>query len=314
MSDRTHRTRLARALAALTDTTYQAALTRVTRAADAGQLPDLLDQHGMRRALDILWTPDPGKPVGAAALQPRYYRLAEIGLQPPAGVEQRIARARALGVAPVDLRDSYDPVDVLDDTMDLDDPDRGSDWWARIVAGGRRDDGQLPSPYPPGSTPDGYLPIDGALGRRDATGDIHAYERELRAIIRREPRDIDAYAHLGHLYLHMADGTVEQPPPDKRQRKTWYRTALGHYYTAVGVAELALPEPFTGLLRWAGLDNRPFFRALHGTALALWRMQRYQHAEQVLLNMLWLNPDDNQGARDVLTDVRACRPWTAGMA
>jgi hypothetical protein len=57
------------------------------------------------------------------------------------------------------------------------------------------------------------------------------------------------------------------------------------------------------------LDNRPFFRALHGIALALWRLHRFEAAELVLLNMLWLNPMDNQGARALLPDVRAGRRW-----
>jgi hypothetical protein len=42
------------------------------------------------------------------------------------------------------------------------------------------------------------------------------------------------------------------------------------------------------------LDNRPFLRALHGIAISLWRLQRIYPAQQMLLNMLWLNPMDNQ--------------------
>ncbi|GEM_PF-3400367 len=57
------------------------------------------------------------------------------------------------------------------------------------------------------------------------------------------------------------------------------------------------------------LDNRPLFRGLHGLALALWRLRRFDAAELALLNMLWLNPVDNQGARMLLADVRARRRW-----
>src|SRR5262249_20994990 len=53
-ANRTHRTRLARALTAVADIGYQAALTRVVRAAEAGLLPDPLDAPGMRYALDVL--------------------------------------------------------------------------------------------------------------------------------------------------------------------------------------------------------------------------------------------------------------------
>ncbi|MDQ7909091.1 hypothetical protein RB614_31670 [Phytohabitans sp. ZYX-F-186] len=316
-TNRTHRTRLARALAAVSDIPYQTALTRVVRAAEAGLLPDPLDAAGMRHALDLLaGTGDraAGTNSSALALESRYYRMAQVcGDRMQPGVPDRVARARAKGVPAVRVRGSYDPVEILGAVMaDQDDPDAATDWWQRVVAAGTRDDCALTDPYPPGSDPDGYLPIDRALDRRDATGDVDAYERTLRAITRREPRDIDAHAHLGNLYLDLADptGTVTvTPPPDARQRQVWLRTALGHYQTAVGVAELALPEPFTGFLPWAELDNRPFSRAMHGLALTLWRLSRFDAAEQILLNMLWLNPMDNQGARMLLGPVREGRAW-----
>ncbi len=52
-------------------------------------------------------------------------------------------------------------------------------------------------------------------------------------------------------------------PAGERQRRSWLRSALGHYQTAVGVADLTLPDPYGGFLTWGHLDNRPFFRALH---------------------------------------------------
>jgi hypothetical protein len=322
-TNRTHRTRLARALAAVSDIPYQTALTRVVRAADAGLLPDLLDAAGMRHALNLLIGSSDEAPTAAgttapgSALEPRYYQLAQIcgdRLQP--GVQKRIARARALGMPAMRTRGSVDPVEMLGDVMaNQDDPDTYTGWWQRVATAGRRQDCALPDPYPPGSSPDGYVPIDRALDERDATGDVEAYERTLHAIIRREPRDIDAHTHLGHLYQDMADPDSSKitvtPPPDNRQQQAWLRTALGHYQTAVAVAELALPEPFTGVLAWAELDNRPFFRALHGMAVAMWRLHHFGAAENVLLNMLWLNPADNQGARTLLTSVRERRAWEA---
>ncbi|MBN1171301.1 MAG: hypothetical protein JXA67_03925 [Micromonosporaceae bacterium] len=318
-TNRTHRTRLARALAAVADIGYQAALTRVVRAAEAGLLPDPLDAAGMRHALDVLLAgTDPAGAESAAGsalrLEPRYYRLAEVcdgRLQP--GVTGRIDRARALGVAPVRDRGGFDPVEALGPVMaDTDDPDTGSDWWRRVVHAGTRPDCTLHGPYPPGSRPDGSVPIDAALDARDATSDVDAYEATLRAITRREPRDIDAHAHLGNLYLDMVDpgsAITVSPPPSEQDRRSWLRTALGHYQTAIGVAELALPDPFTGFLRWADLDNRPFGRAQHGLALALWRLGRFDAAQAVLLNMLWLCPMDNQGARMLLANVGAGRRW-----
>ncbi|WP_125805204.1 hypothetical protein [Actinoplanes sp. ATCC 53533] len=316
---RTHRTRLARALAAASDIGYQTALTRVIRAADAGVLPYPLDAAGMRRALDLLLPTADGvatttSGTSAFALEPRYYRLGEVcagRLQP--GVQQRIARAGNLGTAAVRIRGRYDPVEIIDVDWVDDDFDTTSDWWRRAVAAVSRPDGALPDPYPPGSQPDGYVPIDRALDAWRATGDLDTYEAALRAIIRAQAFDIDAHAHLGNLYLDMADPDSIKlefaEPPDKPQQRAWLRTAFGHYQTAVGIAELALPEPYPGVLLWTELDNRPFLRALYGITIVLWRLRRFSTAEKVLLNMLWLNPEDNQSARELLGHVRAQRAW-----
>jgi hypothetical protein len=314
-SNRTHRTRLARALAAVDGIGYQQALQRVIAAAEAGWLPDPLDPAGMRRALDDLTRTNHAEAATTPpTLPPGYQRLARIfpdRLQP--GVRERVARAHARGVPAVNYRGSCDPAEILDTvTDDLDSPDLDTGWWRLLVATGPRPNCALPDPYPPGSSPDGYLPLDRALDQRDATGDVDTYMQTLHAITRREPRDIDAHAHLGNLYLDLADPTstlVVTPPPDQRQRRSWLRTALGHYQSAVGVAELALPDPFHGVLTWSDLDNRPLHRALHGLALTLWRLGRVDTAEQVVFNMLWLNPRDHRAAAALLAELRGGRRY-----
>ncbi len=315
-SNRTHRTRLARALAAIDGIGYQQALQRVIAAAEAGRLADPLDSAGMRRALDDLThTHHAETATTPPASPPGYQRLGRIfpdRLQP--GVRGRVARAHARGVPAVNCRGSYDPVEILDAvTDDLDSPDLDTDWWRLVVAAGPRPDCVLPDPYPPGSSPDGYLPLDRALDQRDATGDVDTYMQALHAITRREPRDVDAHAHLGNLYLDLADPTttlVVTPPPDQRQRRSWLHVALGHYQSAVGVAELALPDPFHGVLTWSELDNRALHRALHGLALTLWRLGRLDQAEQVVLNMMWLDPRHHQDARMLLAELRGARQPT----
>jgi hypothetical protein len=314
----THRTRLARVLANAAGIPYQKALSLVADAAEAGVLPSRLDPAAMPRALEVLLqrhAAGAGASSQARALEPRYYRLAQVvhdRLQP--GVSQRVARAAAAGVPAVRSWGDNDPVEIAGTVMSDDgDDDIHSGWWQRVAAAGTRPDCILPDPYQSVRSPDGYLPIDRALDERDATGDLARYHRALEGIVRREPRDIDAWAHLGNYYLDLAapDGTppLGAPPVGERQRRSWLRTALGHYQTAVGVAELALPDSFGGFLSWGNLDNRPFFRALHGMALALWQLGRFDESEQTLINMLWLNPMDNQGARELLADVRAKVRW-----
>ena len=311
-----HRTRLARALADATGISYQKSLSLTADAAEAGMLPSRLDPVGMRRALEVLRRQAVGAEASsqASALESRYYQLAQVVAgRMQQGVPQRAARAAAVGVPAVRSWGERDPAETGAVMPAGSDDAAASGWWQRIAAAGPRPDCILPDPYPPGHSPDGYLPLDRALDQRDATGDTARYHRALEGIVRRAPRDIDAWAHLGNYYLDLAapDRTPPPgvPPAGERQRRSWLRTALGHYQTAVSVAELALPDPFGGFLDWGHLDNRPFLRALHGMALALWQLDRVEEAEQTLLNMLWLNPADNQGARELLAAVRARTPW-----
>lgn len=314
----THRTRLARALAPAAGISYQKALALVTGAAEAGILPDRLDSAGMQRALELLLqrhTASSNDNSQGQTLEPRYYRLAELihgCLQP--GVPQRVARAGTAGPPPLRSWGDYDPAQQVGTVMaENNDHDVRSDWWQRVAAAGTRPNCILTDPYRPTRRPGEPLPIDRALDERDATDDIARYVRTLEGIVRREPRDVDAWAHLGNHYLAIADDPEGERPAGARpvgenQLRAWTRTALGYYQTAVGVAELALPDPFDGFLVWADFDNRPFFRGLHGSAFALWQLRRFEEAEQTLLNMLWLNPTDNQGARELLPLVRARVP------
>ena len=58
------------------------------------------------------------------------------------------------------------------------------------------------------------------------------------------------------------------------------------------------------------LDNRPYLRCLHGYALCLWRIGGFEDAMEVIEELLWINPSDNQGARYHLAQLRAGVPWT----
>lgn len=78
---------------------------------------------------------------------------------------------------------------------------------------------------------------------------------------------------------------------------------LGLYEQAVAAGERAIgPEGFreaTGHF-WGLLETRPYMRAREGLAHTLWTLGRREEAAGHLLDMLRLNPGDNQGVRYTL--------------
>lgn len=87
-------------------------------------------------------------------------------------------------------------------------------------------------------------------------------------------------------------------------------SATRHYEVGVRIGELALGPKFTGLLPWGYIDSRPFLRCLSGFGLCLWRLNSFAEAKCVFDRILRLNPNDNQGVRFLIDDVRAQKPWT----
>ncbi len=134
-------------------------------------------------------------------------------------------------------------------------------------------------------------PIIESTELRDG-GDIAGARRILQGLLEADLRCLDAHAHLAHLVFD--HGPAE---------------ALRHFEVGVRIGELSLPEGFEGVLRWACVDNRPFFRCLHGYGLCLWRLDRRDVASRVFERMLWMNPSDNQGIRSLLPPVRAGERW-----
>lgn len=128
-----------------------------------------------------------------------------------------------------------------------------------------------------------------------ARGDVATGRTMLQGLLAEDLRCLDAHAELGHLAL----GT-------KRTRER----ALAHFRVGTAIGDLALGPDFDGVLEWSWVENRPFLRCLHGQALALWALERPDEAAPLLERLLWLNPNDNQGARFDLVDVRAGEPWS----
>jgi hypothetical protein len=137
----------------------------------------------------------------------------------------------------------------------------------------------------------GSDPIIKAVELKEA-GDCKKAHRALMDLLSADLRCLDAHAHLGNLAF--------DHDPD---------TAVRHYDMGVKIGELSLGKDFGGLLPWGFVENRPFLRCLHGYGLCMWRFGRLRDAEKVFTRMLWLNPDDNQGVRAELSDVKEGEIW-----
>jgi len=79
--------------------------------------------------------------------------------------------------------------------------------------------------------------------------------------------------------------------------------ALEYYEQGVAAGERALGKRFfeenAGHF-WGILETRPYMRARQGLADVLWRLKRQDEAREHFREMLRLNPNDNQGIRDLL--------------
>lgn len=131
------------------------------------------------------------------------------------------------------------------------------------------------------------------LAAAGAVGEAVEILEELLAV---DLRCLDAHAHLGNF----------------ESRSRWpgaLDRAERHYRVGVAIGELTLGADFQGLLPWGLIDNRPFLRCLHGFGLCLWRRNDLSAAAEVFRRMLWLNPDDNQGASFLLATVEEGRSW-----
>jgi tetratricopeptide (TPR) repeat protein len=87
------------------------------------------------------------------------------------------------------------------------------------------------------------------------------------------------------------------------EQATSRKERLGLYEQAVAAGERAIgPDAFTEDVGdfWDLLETRPYMRAREGLAHTLWTLGRREEAAGHLLDMLRLNPGDNQGVRYTL--------------
>lgn len=166
-------------------------------------------------------------------------------------------------------------------------------WASQIRARGPRPVVEMES-IVPGRDPGNFDedPIDVAIGLRDA-GRAAEGIALLESLIDADPRCLDAYAHLGNFAF---DDDVQ--------------TALAYYEEGVRIGDHSLAPYGEVFVPWGHVGNRPYLRCLHGLALCLWRLERWDDARAKLERLLWLSPSDNQGARFILPGVEARQRWT----
>ena len=196
----------------------------------------------------------------------------------------------ALGLVPLKLKSwgTWNPEDHY-----WGEEDEPIDEWAKpIIARGARQEFEMEQVMP-GVDPDDYDsdPICESNDLKNS-GDFDAAFKILIDLCQADLRCLDAHSHLGSFVF---DSMPEM--------------ALRHYEVGLRIGELSLGPSFDGLLHWGLIDNRPFLRCMHGYGLCLWRLGRFEEAEQIFDRMFWLNPSDNQGVRFLIDDVKARIPW-----
>jgi hypothetical protein len=323
---KSHRSRLARWAQTEMATTYHQARAMVDAAADSGRLPNPLDDAGMNVALRIVLQQDlefdrAGRPVSACPrIYPSLTTLLLAPIDPRAAAASR--RAHAIPPVPLERHGTPDPVALLADRPDVNEddvaagrypPEDAAPWMQAVLDAGPRADYEILS-VP--ADPDRRRAVDAARDYLRATGDVESYLARVRHVVEANPADVDTHSYLGWTALHQHEGQClgfyALDLPDTAQRRRLLDEALVWFQTAVLIGERTLGMGFTGALsaRWVG--NRPFFRALHGLGVTLWRQQRFLSAERVAVTMLWLDPADRFDSATLLDLARQRIPWKPG--
>lgn len=203
-------------------------------------------------------------------------------IDPPVDVEPPASPLRLYEKGVWDPADQYwgEP----DDTVEM--------CVVEVIAAGPRTQYEFEQLLPGGANPDPGDPILDAvvLSHSGYPGQARAL---LEDLVEWDARCIDAHAHLGGLAFN--DGDIEE--------------ARAHYATGLRIAEASLPHEFGGVLGWGWIDNRPFLRCLHGLTISTWRLEQHPEAQWLCQALLWLNPADNQGARELLPKIAAGEAW-----
>lgn len=166
------------------------------------------------------------------------------------------------------------------------------EWAKPIIAHGPRPMFEMEQVIPAEDPDDPFNdPVTRSNDLRDA-GELEKAYEILMELCRADLRCLDAHSHLGNF-------AFDRNPAD----------AILHYEVGLRIGELSLGENFAGVLPWGLVNNRPFLRCMHGYGLCLWRLGRFDEAERIFQQMLWLNPSDNQGVRFLIDEVKGKTAW-----
>jgi hypothetical protein len=166
------------------------------------------------------------------------------------------------------------------------------EWAKPIIAHGPRPMFEMEQVLPGEDPEDPFNdPITRSNDLKDA-GERAAAMKILMELCQADLRWLDAHSHLGNFVFDH-----------------WPQNAIRHYEVGLRIGELSLGDDFSGVLPWGLIDNRPFLRCMHGYGLCLWRLGRFNEAEQIFQKMLWLNPSDNQGVRFLIDEVKVKTAW-----
>ncbi|MGP3953494.1 hypothetical protein [Streptomyces sp. 7N604] len=327
-TNETHRSAIARRLDRETGVGYQKALNTVREQADdlLRQLPlERLDGPGCDLLLRALMQQDIefwGPGIGAHMWPESYHGLFML-LPGPMSDAASQAGNQVARIFPEQARSSgtFDPSWLAtegvepttpyaapDDYEDedgggaspaeceaLDEPDR---WKRHVLAAG---------PRPAFTMPPQHLLTPGERDALGQPGDAPAAARKalLEQITQERPMAVEAYVLRAGL-VFPGPGIIDPqcddaagPAPSARE----LAEARDWFECAVVVGEQAL-HFFSGALLWREKNNRPFLHALYGLAQVHFLRGSWNTSEQILLNLLSLNPHDEQLADALLARVR----------
>jgi tetratricopeptide (TPR) repeat protein len=140
--------------------------------------------------------------------------------------------------------------------------------------------------------PDGY---DDTFDMLDKGCDLYEMraleqaEKIFKAVVEKMPDNLDGLHHWALVRKQLGDTD----------------TAKALLKKAVSVGREAFPADFIigeDLLEWGYLENRPFLRCMYGLGFILLKIGETEEASKIFIEMLKINPNDNQGARGLAID------------